>query len=93
MLKAGRLVRSPRIHLYSLPNPVGRARLALIVPKRFAPGAVLRNRIRRIVREAFRLEQAVIGARDCVFRLIVSPGERPVTLGEILAVLRSGARG
>ena len=93
MLKSGRLVRSPRIHLYSRPNEVGRARLALIVPKRFVPSAVLRNRIRRLAREAFRLGQAAIGARDCVVRLVAAPGERPVTLGEIQAIFQTGANG
>lgn len=93
MLKSGRLVRSPRIYLYSLPNEVGQARLALIVPKRFAPSAVCRNRIRRLAREAFRLGQGAIGARDCVVRLVATPGERPITLDEIGAILRTGADG
>jgi ribonuclease P protein component len=93
VLKSGRLVRAPRVHLYSLPNGVGRARLALIVPKRFAPRAVLRNRIRRLAREAFRLAQAAIGARDCVVRLVAAPGERPITLDEVQAILRTGADG
>lgn len=93
MLKSGRLVRAPRVYLYSLPNQVGRARLALIVPKRFAPSAVLRNRIRRLAREAFRLAQAAVGARDCVVRLVAAPGDQPITLGEIQAILRTGANG
>jgi ribonuclease P protein component len=93
VLKSGRLLRAPRIYLYSLPNEVGRARLALIVPKRLAPGAVLRNRIRRLVREAFRLGQAAIGARDCVIRLVKAPGDRPISLDEIQAIFRTGANG
>jgi ribonuclease P protein component len=93
VLKSGRLARSPRLHLYRLPNAVGCARLALIVPKRLAARAVLRNRIRRLVREAFRLEQVRIGAQDCVVRLVSAPGARPITLGEVEAVLRGDANG
>lgn len=93
MLKAGRLARSPRLHLYRLPNTSGCARLALIVPKRFAARAVLRNRIRRLVREAFRLGQARIGAQDCVVRLVSAPGAEPITLGEIEAMFRGNANG
>lgn len=93
MLRSGRLARAPRVHLYSLTNEAGRARLALIVPKRLAPSAVMRNRIRRLAREAFRLAQATIGARDCVIRLVAAPGERPITLGEIQAILAIGGDG
>jgi len=93
VLKSGRLARAPRVHLYSLPNEVGRARLALIVSKRFVPTAVVRNRIRRLAREAFRLAQATVGPRDCVIRLVAAPGERPITLGEIQAILGIGADG
>lgn len=93
VLKSGRLVRAPRIYLYSLPNEVGRARLALIVPKRFAPSAVRRNRIRRLAREAFRLTQTAIGARDCVLRLVAAPGARPLTLAEVQALFRTGTNG
>jgi ribonuclease P protein component len=93
VLKSGRLERSPRLHLYRLPNAVGRARLALIVPKRLAARAVLRNRIRRLVREAFRLGQARIGAQDCVVRLVGAPGKEPLTLGEVEAVFRGNANG
>lgn len=45
------------------------ARLAQIVPKRFAARAVDRNRVRRIVREVFRLRQQKWSGYDCVFRL------------------------
>ena len=44
-------------------------RLAQVVPKRLAPRAVDRNRIRRTVREVFRIEQARWAGYDCVVRL------------------------
>jgi ribonuclease P protein component len=93
VLKSGRLARSTRLYLYRLPNEFGRPRLALIVPKRLASSAVVRNRIRRLAREAFRLAQAAIGAQDCVVRLVKVPGEAPITLGELDGLFRRGANG
>jgi ribonuclease P protein component len=93
VLKSGRLIRSPRLYLYCLRNALAGPRLALVVPKRFAASAVLRNRIRRLAREAFRLGQAAIGAQDCVVRLVKAPGETPITLDELHALFRRGASG
>ena len=93
VLKSGRLARSTRLYLYRLPNEFGRPRLALIVPKRFAARAVVRNRIRRLAREAFRLAQVAIGGQDCVVRLVKVPGEPPITLGELAGLFRRGANG
>ena len=45
------------------------ARLGLIVPKRLARAASLRNAIKRQGREAFRLMAVEIGPRDLVLRL------------------------
>lgn len=83
MLKSGRLVRAPRLTLYSLPNGLASARLALIIPKRLVPLAVARNRIRRVIRESFRLHQPRIGTRDCVVRLVRAPGPAPITPAEV----------
>ncbi len=44
------------LNVYALPNELGRPRLGLVVPRRVGP-AVLRNRVKRRVREAFRLLQ------------------------------------
>jgi ribonuclease P protein component len=52
---------------------------------------VTRNRIRRLVREAFRLQCGRLGARDCVVRLVKAPGDAPVTLAEIEALLARAA--
>jgi len=87
VLKSGRLTRAARLSLYRLPNCVACARIALIVPKRLAPLAVTRNRIRRVVREAFRLQQQLVGAQDCVVRLAKAPGEAAITRGEVEALL------
>jgi ribonuclease P protein component len=93
VLKSGTLTRSPRLYLYCLRNTLAGPRLALVVPKRFAASAVLRNRIRRLAREAFRLGQATIGRQDCVVRLVKAPGEIPITLDELDALFRRATGG
>ena len=90
-LKGGKVVRAARFHLYRLATAFGYARLALVVPKRLAPRAVTRNRIRRLVREAFRMHQERLGALDCVVRLVKAPGDTPVTRAEIEALLGRAA--
>ena len=47
-------------------NQAGAPRLGLAVALRTAGGAVARNRIRRLIRESFRLHQAQIPAVDVV---------------------------
>jgi ribonuclease P protein component len=84
-------VRATRFHLYRLSNAFDYPRLALVVPKRLAPRAVTRNRIRRLVREAFRLQGERLGALDCVVRLMRAPGDTPVTREEIETLLARAA--
>jgi len=69
-------------------NQSGTPRLGLAVAVRAAGGAVARNRIRRIIRESFRLHQREIPAVD----LVVSIRSRardasPLALRESLAAL------
>jgi ribonuclease P protein component len=90
VFKRGRLTRAARLGLYRLPNSLARPRLALVVPKRLAPRATTRNRIRRLVREAFRLQQHRLGGNDCVVRLVRAPGDAPITREEIETLLLQG---
>ncbi|ROR34355.1 ribonuclease P protein component [Inmirania thermothiophila] len=56
----------------ALPNGTAQARIGLAVSRRAARRAVMRNRIRRIVRESFRLHRHRLGGLDCV--VIARPG-------------------
>ena len=61
-------------------------RLGLIVAKRFAPLAVTRNAIKRVIREAFRQRRHELPARDMVIRLQKRIG--PVSLRALKAQVR-----
>lgn len=52
------------------------ARLGLVIAKRYAPLAVTRNALKRVIREAFRIRRHDLPARDYVVRLHakVAPG-------------------
>lgn len=69
-------------------NEFGHPRLGLAVAVKIAGNAVKRNRIRRLIRESFRLEQARLPAADIVVgaRAKVSEAPAPV-LREALAAL------
>ncbi len=54
------------------PNPFGVPRLGVIVPKRIFPRAVDRNRMKRVLRELFRAQQARLGSRDILIRVSAS---------------------
>lgn len=56
-----------------------RPRLGLIISKRFAPKAVTRNTIKRVIRDAFRHKQSRLAPRDYVFRLHSPVGSRSLT--------------
>jgi len=69
-MSARRVVRGECFHLhYRKAGTDGRARLGLIVPKRLAKAASVRNAIKRQGREAFRLMAVEIPSCDLVLRL------------------------
>ena len=60
-------------------RPDGGARLGLMIPKRLAKRAVLRNLIKRLAREAFRHSRSRLPAVDVVLRLVKPPMSSSVT--------------
>ncbi len=65
------------------------ARLGLVVPKRYAPLAVTRNAIKRVIREAFRMRRATLPEGDLVFRLVNRP--QPASLTQLKRQVRAEA--
>jgi ribonuclease P protein component len=51
---------------YSKSNGLGYARLGLAIAKKIIPGAVSRNRLKRVIRESFRLNQEILPDIDIV---------------------------
>lgn len=68
-LARGRRNSTKFFKLHYLPNALGIAAVALVVPKRLAKRAVDRTRVRRLIRETFRLNQQRLDGYDCVVRL------------------------
>lgn len=46
------------------------ARIGVVIPKRYNPHAVTRNRIRRVIRESFRHHQTQLGQLDLVIQVV-----------------------
>lgn len=55
--------------VYVRPNDVGHARIGMVVAKRLVPSAVGRNRIKRKIRENFRILARAGNCRDVVVQL------------------------
>jgi len=68
-------------------NELGHARLGLAIAVKVAGNAVQRNRIRRVIRESFRLEQHTLPAVDVVV------GARPQVRDAANAALRAALAG
>ena len=97
VMAARRVVRGTCFDLHFCPaNAASRARIGLIVPKRLARAAVLRNAIKRQGREAFRQLASAIPPCDLVLRLKrpvsgaggVVEGQRKVWRAEMEILLR-----
>jgi ribonuclease P protein component len=68
----------------------GKPRLGMLVTRKHAADATKRNRIKRCIREAFRLEQEALGPVDLLVRppYNVRPSAQMITrLRELLAAL------
>lgn len=85
-------VRSRYFQVMSKPNELGHARLGMIVSKRLFARAVDRNRMRRLIRETFRLSANALPALDLVVRPSSQPGEGSLTEDLRVALVSAAAK-
>lgn len=80
---AGKRAKSFHFGLTFIPNGLEYHRLGLVVQKRFWPAAVGRNRIKRVIREWFRLHKGEIPrpAKDIV--VVARPGAEKLSPGDL----------
>jgi ribonuclease P protein component len=64
--------RGLRVHYLERDNP--EARLGLVVPKRIAPRALDRNRVKRVARESFRHWRGTLPPLDLVLVAVAGAG-------------------
>jgi ribonuclease P protein component len=81
--RAGKRAKSFHFGLNFIPNGLEYHRLGLVVQKRFWPSAVRRNRIKRVIREWFRLYKGEIArpAKDIV--VVARPGAEKLSPGDL----------
>jgi ribonuclease P protein component len=85
VFQQGRRVFARGLVLHWMVSPAGWARLGLVTSRRFG-NAVRRNRARRLVREAFRLDQRELPPLDLV--ILPQPGAFPDHLDGVRGALR-----
>ncbi|MGI4850078.1 MAG: ribonuclease P protein component [Janthinobacterium lividum] len=83
------VLKTAHFVLYTRLNGMPQARLGVVVAKRFAPRAVTRNTVKRVMRELFR--QASLPALDCIVRLSkpVNAKTGPATTAGLKTALRA----
>lgn len=79
----GRRTSDPYFTLIAVANGRGEARLGLAIARKAAGTAVARNRLKRLVRETFRLQRARLPAVDVVVTA------RPAAVAQPNPVLRA----
>jgi ribonuclease P protein component len=81
--KAGKRARTPHFGLNFIANGFEHHRLGLVVQKRFWP-AVRRNRIKRVIREWFRLNKGRIPGPGKDIVVIARPGAETLSPADLL---------
>jgi ribonuclease P protein component len=95
VLASGRRSRGQSVTLQVRVNGLFDARLGLIVPKRYLPRAVDRNRVKRLLREWFRHRQESLQGRDIVVRVVQPLSDARLAIEEmdrLLSDKRSNTR-
>ena len=88
-----RSLRGGPFQLFFRPSGLATARLGVVVGKKFVRSAVARNRIKRVVREAFRLSRYKLPTVDVIFRVGAKPAPDSDLRAEVEALLRRLAGG
>lgn len=87
-----RRLSTEHFNILCAPNSLGYARAGFVIGKKMVPGAVERNRIRRVLREVFRLNKSLFGSMDVVF--VAKKGSETLDYSlakkEIEEIIRSG---
>ncbi|MFQ5431631.1 MAG: ribonuclease P protein component [Nitrospinota bacterium] len=78
---SGKKVRTPEALFYYTPNSLGIGRLGLVVKKSFFDQAVIRNKLRRRLRELFRLFAHRLNGIDIV--IVVRKSQRVAEFGSL----------
>lgn len=81
--------RSSGGYVFYFQRRAGPPRLGILVSRRHAAAAVDRNRIKRCIREAFRLEQERIGEIDVLVRPPYGARGSPAMLARVRELLRA----
>ena len=71
MLKGSLRWRDDLFGVYAVPNPYPHGRLGIVVSRKTSPRAVVRNRVKRQIRESFRGCQEKLAGLD--FVVVASP--------------------
>ncbi len=66
MLQGSLRWRDDLFGVYAVPNPNPHGRLGIVVSRKTSPRAVVRNRVKRQIRESFRGRQEKLGGLDLV---------------------------
>jgi ribonuclease P protein component len=92
--RAGRRAGDSLFAVSALRNELGHARLGMSVSTRTVGDAVRRNRVRRLIREEFRVRRPQLPALDLV--ITTRPGargvERPALLASLERLIEQAAR-
>lgn len=75
------------VDFLSAPNGLDYSRLGMIVPKKILATAVARNRVKRLIRESFRLNQTALAGLDVVARI-----RSKVDEAKLMDALKSGLK-
>jgi ribonuclease P protein component len=87
LLKAGKRRSIAGFVFYMAHRDSGPPRLGIVISRRHARLAATRNAIKRYIREAFRLEQAVLGSIDLLVRPPLGARPSPEMLSRLRGLL------